>query len=441
MAVEQQPEPVRLPPDAGERAALLGLDIPPELLVRTPDPESEYADSWHPVNLAALEERPPIQPTLGGIGLVYPGKRHVFSGPQESAKTLAAYAVALEVVRAGGTVCIIDFEMGRWDARDRLRDLGATQEELARILYVEPSEPADAERILRLVRAKPELVIVDAAAGAYDLQGLDDNKRGDVERFTSVYVREFWRHGIATIVLDHVVKNAELRGKYTIGSERKVGGADVHLGFEAITPIRRGADGLYKISTHKDRGGFLQRGRLADLHLSSDPATHQISWEFRPAEHEDGDVWRPRVLMARVSEYLEQHQHEEPHTQNAIVKMVKGKDSGKVDALAHLAALGFVAEEPGPGGAKTFRHLRRYTGPQDEQSESSTEPASGSGPSSEAQEPLPLPTSAPPLPAEGLPTSAPSAHPSRVAAGAEEEEAHTPSASAPHPGHNDDIPF
>ena len=39
--------------------------------------------------------------TLGGIGLVYPGKRHVFSGPPESAKTLAAYAIALAEVRAG----------------------------------------------------------------------------------------------------------------------------------------------------------------------------------------------------------------------------------------------------------------------------------------------------------------------------------------------------
>jgi GNAT superfamily N-acetyltransferase len=436
---EHEPhEGISLPADLGERASLLGLDIPPELYVHEPDPESEYADSWHPVNLAALEERPPVQPTLGGLGLLYPGKRHVFSGPQESAKTLAAYACTLEVVRTGATAAIIDFEMGRWDARDRLRDLGATQEELARILYIEPSEPADGERILRLVYARPELVTIDAAAGAYDLQGLDDNKRLEVERFSAIYVREFWRHGIATLLLDHVVKNAENRGRYTIGSERKVGGADVHLGFEAITPVRRGAVGLYKITTHKDRGGFLQRGRLADMHLSSDPATHRISWEFRPAEHpEAGEVWRPRVLMVRTSEHLEQAG--EPLTQNRIVTNVKGKDSGIVDALAHLAALGFVAEEHGPAGAKIFRHLRRYNGIADEAT-------SSSGPSIEAPEQAPLPTSAPPLPAEGPSTSAPSAQPSRVGRGGEKAgEEGTPPTSAPppepHPGHNDDIPF
>ncbi len=60
--------------------------------------------SWEPLNLAHIEERPPVQPTLGGLGLVYPGKRHVFSGPQEAAKTLAAYAIALAVIRDSGTV-------------------------------------------------------------------------------------------------------------------------------------------------------------------------------------------------------------------------------------------------------------------------------------------------------------------------------------------------
>src|SRR5262245_51473693 len=85
--------------------------------------------TWALLNLANLEERPAIQPTLGGVGLVYPGKRHVFSGPPESAKTLAAYAIALAEIRQGGTVVLIDLEMGQWDARDRLRELGATAED------------------------------------------------------------------------------------------------------------------------------------------------------------------------------------------------------------------------------------------------------------------------------------------------------------------------
>ncbi len=38
-------------------------------------------------------------------------QRHAFSGPPESAKTLAAYVIALEEIRNGGTVVLLDFEM------------------------------------------------------------------------------------------------------------------------------------------------------------------------------------------------------------------------------------------------------------------------------------------------------------------------------------------
>ena len=78
---------------------------------------NDGSDSWSPQNLAELPDKPPVEPTLGGLGLVYPGKRHVFSGPQESAKTLAAYAVGLHVVRSGAKIVLIDFEMGPWEAK------------------------------------------------------------------------------------------------------------------------------------------------------------------------------------------------------------------------------------------------------------------------------------------------------------------------------------
>jgi AAA domain-containing protein len=246
--------------------------------------------NWEPLNLAHLDQRPPVEPTLGGVGLVYPGKRHVVSGPQESAKTLAAYAIALETIRQAGTVhgtvhgtvLLIDFEMGPYDARDRFRELGANDTDLDRLLYVEPETPATAETAFALVELNPTLVIVDAAAGAYDLQGLDDNKRSDVERFAGTYVRTFWLRGVATILIDHVVKNADQRGKYAIGSERKIGGADVHLGFEPITALTRGGYGLYRVATHKDRLGHLPRPRAAELELRSDPVTHAITWAFKP---------------------------------------------------------------------------------------------------------------------------------------------------------------
>lgn len=315
--------------------------------------------SWEALNLAHVEERSSVEPTLGGVGLIYPGRRHILSGPQETAKTIAAYTIALAEVRAGGTALLIDLEMGQWDARERLRDLGATDDELDRLYYIEPDAPATEEIILGLVELTPTLVIIDAAAGAYGLQGLDDNKRADVERFVAIFIRPFWLAGIATLLVDHVVKNVEARGKYAIGSERKIGSADVHLGFEVVAPLSRGGSGLYKITTHKDRGGWLPRPKAAELELRSDPVTHSISHTFRaPRESESDGVFRPTILMERVSLYLEQQT--EPVSRNAIEEAVEGKRDTLRMAINRLLADGFAAEEPGARGSRLVSSIRPY---------------------------------------------------------------------------------
>jgi hypothetical protein len=314
---------------------------------------------WEPLNLNLLEERPPIQPTLGGVGLIYPGKRHVFSGPQETAKTLAAYAIALEEVRAGGVVLLLDFEMGQWDARDRLRELGASAEDFERIHYLEPEGPASEEIVCELIaRWAPTLAIIDAAAGAYALQGLDDNKRGDVERFAVVYVRPFWLREIATILVDHVVKNADNRGRYAIGSERKVGSADVHLGFEAITALARGGAGRYKIVTHKDRGGWLPRPRAGELELRSDPDGHAITWAFKQPAAESEDGWKPTALMERVSRYLEGR--DDPTSRNAVEGDVTGKRDYVRQAVDCLVSEGYVNETAGPNRARLLLSVQAF---------------------------------------------------------------------------------
>jgi hypothetical protein len=318
-------------------------------------------DSWLPVNLALLPAQPPVKPTLGH-GLVYPGLRHVFSGPQESAKTLAAYAIGLQTIRdhPDSTIALIDFEMGAYAARSRLHDLGAQTHELEQIHYIEPHHPANDDRISLLIGLNPILVIIDAAAGAYDLQGLDDNKRQDVGKITKLYVDGFWRNGIATIFLDHVVKNTETRGTYAIGSERKVGGTDVHLGFSVITPISRGHSGLYKITTHKDRGGYLKRGILAEMHLESHPDTHSITWQFRPADEvPEGESWMPTKVMEKISTALQLKQ--EPVSRNELITQIGGRRDVAVKAIDHLIRLEYITETAGPRGAKLLEPTRHFT--------------------------------------------------------------------------------
>lgn len=317
---------------------------------------------WRPIDLAQVPDVPPAQPNLGGLGIAYRGKRHVFSGPQESAKTLAAYVLGLQILRLGGAFCLIDFEMGRWEARNRLRELGASAAELAQIIYYEP-EGRMPERVpgdvIDTVGGRDALVLLDAAAGAFAFEELDDNKRMDVEKFGARYVEPFRRAGIATLVLDHVVKSSEARGNYAIGSERKVGATDVHLGFTVVHPIKRGGSGTYKITTHKDRGGFLKRGKLADFELHSDPETHAISWAFNVAvETDDEHPFRPTVLMEKVSRYLEGQL--EAVRIGDVKDTITGKAEYVVEAVRILVDEGFVSESIGARGSRLLESISPF---------------------------------------------------------------------------------
>jgi hypothetical protein len=316
--------------------------------------------SWVPINWAALEERPPVEPTIGG--LLYPARRHVFSGPPESAKTWAAFALAIEEIRAGGIVAHVDFEMFAWETRERLRLMGVSDDELERVLHVEPETAATPDVIAELVEYhRPTVAIIDAAAGAYALQGLDDNKRLDVELFAATMIEPFRVRNVTTILLDHVTKNQDNRGAFSIGSERKIGSADVHLGFDPIVPFGRGRHGLIKVTTHKDRFGYLPRPRAAELEIRSDPETHAVTWQFNAPADQDTDGFRPTKLMERVARFLEHHV--EPASRRQIEDGVTGKRDYIRQAIDALVADGYATEHEGSRGSRLYQLTKPYSPP------------------------------------------------------------------------------
>jgi hypothetical protein len=284
------------------------------------------ASRWAPIDLSAPEyDLPTEAPDL--CGLIYTGKRHALSGPPEAAKTLAALIFGLEHLRTAECrrFALIDFEMGEHATRLLLNDLGATVEEIARVYYVAPDGPPTTADLVALSEAGVTLAVIDSAAGAYTVSGLDDNKRGDAETFSRTWITPMWQVGITTIVLDHVVKNSEARGRYAIGSERKLGAVDVHLGCEPVKALSRGGRGLVRVVTHKDRPGHLSRPVAAELVIQSDPATHRLTWEFKqPTEAADdsADGWRPTVLMDRVLEHFSGHS--EPIAKTTLARAVRG---------------------------------------------------------------------------------------------------------------------
>jgi hypothetical protein len=246
--------------------------------------------------------------------------------------------------------------------RRMLEELGASRDEIAAVYYVAPDGPPDAEDVDAMREAGVTLAVIDALAGAYDASGLDDMARKDAERFARTWIRPLWEIGITTVSIDHVVKAAEARGRYAIGSERKLGTVDVHLGLEAVVPLTRGGRGVVKVTTHKDRPGHLQRPHPCEIELDSEPETHRITWTFNEpsANASAGDRWRPTVLEDRVLECVHRPDYE-PLSRSALADLVKGNRTYLLQAIDNLIADERLAVEDRKVVQRSFLSVERGT--------------------------------------------------------------------------------
>ena len=307
--------------------------------------------SWEAINLRHVSDEPPEPPDY--LDLVYRGRRHWFSGPPESLKTLIAYAVVLAATRNGERVALIDFEMGQRDARNRLREMSATDDDLELIEFYEPDIPPTKE-ILQGIAERCTLVVIDAAAGAYQMYGLDENR--DAEKFNNLMTDVLWKAGATTIVIDHVVKNPDQRGMWASGHHRKIGGTEVHLGFNA-TQLERGGSAVVRITAHKDRPGFHRRGKgnAGTYEFRSDQKTHALTWAPKTTAETTPAGWRPTLYMEKISRYLEQHG---PNSKTTVYREVEGKTEYLVAAVQHLLDAGNVTlDRSRLFPADPFRHV------------------------------------------------------------------------------------
>jgi AAA domain len=264
--------------------------------------EAPEARPWEALRIIGTE--PPSPPEI--CGLIYPGKRHVFSGEPEALKTWAALVACVEVIRAGGVVFFLDFgEGGRADVYDRLKVLGLSDRQILRFVYIEPQTPITVDGALeklneQITAWKPTLVIVDASAGALELHGLSENAGQDVQAFQRLVVAPLRAGGAAVVTIDHVTKNPDGRGKFAIGSQRKIGACDVHLVFATKRDFGIGRVGEANITTKKDRFGHLPRPFCGRLRLSSDAETGAVAYELRIAKPGEEEPFRPTTLMEKA---------------------------------------------------------------------------------------------------------------------------------------------
>jgi hypothetical protein len=221
------------------------------------------------------EQAPSMLLRTDSKGLVYPGKVHVIAGEPEAGKGLLALAGCAERMGLGEHVLHLDFEDTPETAVARLRALGVPDPLIYGLFhYASPQDPLQGD-IRQLVPPGTTLAVVDGVTEAMTLHGLKMLDNTDVATFLALLARPMAAAGAAVLLLDHVSRDREARGRGAIGAQHKLAGVDVSYMLDIVRPFGRGLEGLSRLTVTKDRPGFIRatsagRKLAADLELYSE---------------------------------------------------------------------------------------------------------------------------------------------------------------------------
>lgn len=328
------------------------------------------------------------QPTVGcrddGIGLFYPGKLNSVAGESEGGKTWLALMACLTEINRGNHVVYLDFEDDAGAVVSRLLVLGAHPDDIVeRFHYVRPEAAPDvADRIVfmeAVSAVRPVLAVADGVTEGMSMFGLELKDNTDIATFSRRLLRPFTKLGAAAVTLDHVVKNGENRGRYSIGGVHKLNGlSGVMYIVEPIEPFGIGLTGKSRVRIAKDRPAQIRRhalpGRRGDMHWFADlvvasrdetfaeahlyaPLPQPDAEDLKAAEQEKEREAKEEAQIQAAQEKILTvlGKAKEPLNGKAIEDLVSGRASITRRALTRLVHDGHVERKQGPRGAALHR--------------------------------------------------------------------------------------
>jgi hypothetical protein len=303
-----------------------------------------------------------------GVRLFYAACVNALFGESESLKSWIVAVITAQLLVLGQHVIYIDCEDGPETLIERLRALGVTIEQIrAHLTYINPAGPLDelAQAVVQEaidLKGAPALAVIDGVTEAMTDIGLDLMSGTDVAAYYAGSPKWLARTGVAVCLVDHVTKSQEGRGRWAIGSERKLSGlTGAPYSCEAITPFGRGKTGTVKITVAKDRRGHVRRhadarGVIVMAEFKSWPDDGVTATFAAPETSHDG-AFRPTYIMGRLSEAI----GSTPGlTTRALRAAVSGKHDVKDLALELLVTEGFVEVVKGDRGARLHHSKRPF---------------------------------------------------------------------------------
>lgn len=320
------------------------------------DPTNAEESTWRPVDLTdalngADVPAPDLLARTDGLNLLYRGRVHWFQGESESLKSWAAQVATAQVLEQRGRVLYLDFEDDERGVVGRLRALGVAVDAIeAGLVYLRPDEPLydhhgkstpgalDFEDVLD---ASYDLAVVDGVTEAMTTEGLELNSNADV----AMWLRRLPKRvaaatGAAVVVIDHVTKSSDGRGRYALGGQHKLAGVTgAAYTFTTLRPFSRATvepvTGTVAVVVVKDRPGHIRgrtfEGKVATFELTSYP-DGGVSAALVPTTAASAP---DLALVLRILDYLATY---DGSSGRKVEESVEGKTDGIRAALKWMAA-------------------------------------------------------------------------------------------------------
>lgn len=282
------------------------------------DPTWAQADLADHLRQGLKRPEPTLMPREDGVHLLYPGLVHSIHGESESGKSWVVQAEAARLLRAGQRVLYIDLESDVVSVLDRLvTDLGVPAEAVvAGLDYRSPESRPTPQTWGSLLEGSYALAVVDGVTEAMGwLRGGVSNDNDDIARWMKAFPKALARAtGAAVVLIDHVTKSRDGRGRFAIGGQHKMAGlTGASYTLDVAEVFGRGRTGRATLWIGKDRPGSVRphggavtgQERLqpiADFVLRSDDQGRVEAGLRTPAERPTAEGKKvARVLMISLA--------------------------------------------------------------------------------------------------------------------------------------------
>lgn len=338
--------------------------------------------SWKPLDLTAYINgtHKALQPTVmartDGQCMLYPGMVHAFNGESESCKSMMAQHETVRQLVAGKRCLYIDFESDAGSVTSRLLMMGASPEQIRKNLdYIRPDvDPVtfadETTEWHQILKNKYALVVIDGVTEAFAVFGVKSIDNDEVTAWGRRVPRQIAsRTGAAVIVVDHVTKSSEGRGRFAIGAQAKMSyltGAAYMV--EIISPVGVGMVGRVALRIGKDRPGQVRpasgewrkgdRTQETAIVTIDSTVPNTIRCTVEPPRRAASDNALPTDLMESISRCIEDSPA--PPSFRKINQLVSGKDESKRAAISLLEADGFISILPGARNSHEHHSLKPF---------------------------------------------------------------------------------